>query len=61
MSEIVPPYTVLQDELQEYGRKTGFCPYFVARYAVSILQTHSHRLHCFAVSLKLDPLRRKKD
>ncbi|XP_048732023.2 general transcription and DNA repair factor IIH helicase subunit XPD-like [Ostrea edulis] len=23
------------DELQEYGRKTGFCPYFLARYAIN--------------------------
>lgn len=35
-AELVNAYT-FQDELQEYGRKKGFCPYFLARHAVSNL------------------------
>ena len=27
-----------QDELKEYGRKKGWCPYFVARHAVSLYE-----------------------
>jgi len=27
---------ILQDSLQDYGRKKGWCPYFLARYSVCI-------------------------
>ena len=33
----IPPGAYSIDDLKEFGRTKGYCPYFLARYSVSII------------------------
>ena len=45
---------MFQDTLKEYGKKNGWCPYFIARHGVSIL-------YIVAARLSLDSIRSKQE
>jgi len=42
---------MLQDSLQDYGRKKGWCPYFLARYSVCVFCSVKFGAFCFVVVL----------
>jgi len=42
---------MLQDSLQDYGRKKGWCPYFLARYSVCVFCSVKFGAFCFVVIL----------